>query len=75
MPYSLVSLVAAILLSLRYLALPEATPRSKLLVGGTSLGYLAIWLWRPAWRITAILLELSVSLYVLVYLKLHHDTA
>jgi hypothetical protein len=71
MPYGLIPLIASIILGIRYLALEEASGRSKVTVATIVAAGLLIW-WRyPQWLLVATLLQAAVSIYVLIYLKVH----
>jgi hypothetical protein len=71
MPYGLIPFIASVILGVRYLALEEASGGSKLAVAGIVAAGLLIW-WRyPQWLLVATLLQAAVSIYVLIYLKVH----
>jgi uncharacterized membrane protein YbaN (DUF454 family) len=71
MPYAFIPMVAAILLGIRYLILGEASRRSKLAVVAVVIASLVIWWYFPEWMAVAILLQVAVSIYVLLYFKLN----
>ena len=71
MPYALIPLLAAVGLGVRYLALGDASLRSKVIVGAVVVASLAIWWFYPAWMIVATLSQVAVSVFVLLYLKLN----
>jgi hypothetical protein len=64
MAYGWILTVACVLLSIRYGFVDGASLRSKCIVGGMALASLLI-----PWQIGAVLAQLAVSLYVLLYLK------
>jgi hypothetical protein len=64
MPYGAILTVACVLLAVRYAFVERASARSKGIVGGIAVVSLVI-----PWRIGAILGQLAVSVYVLLYLK------
>jgi hypothetical protein len=64
MAYGAILTVACVLLAVRYAFVERASARSKWIVGGIAVVSLVI-----PWRIGAILGQLSISLYVLLYLK------
>ena len=64
MAYGAILTVACVLLAVRYAFVGRASARSKWIVGG-----IAIVSFIVPWRIGAILGQLAVSLYVLLYLK------
>jgi hypothetical protein len=71
MPYGLIPLIASVVLGVRYLAFEEASGGSKVGVATIAAAGLLIW-WRyPQWLLVATLLQAAVSIYVLIYLKVH----
>ena len=71
MPYGLIPLVASVLLGVRYLASEDASGGSKVAVGGIVAARLLIW-WRyPQWLLVATVFQAAVSIYVLIYFKVH----
>ena len=64
MVYGLILGVACLLLAIRYAIVSRASPRSKWIVGSLALGSFLI-----PWPIGALLAQLAVSLYVLLYFK------
>jgi hypothetical protein len=63
--------MASVVLGVRYLALEDASGKSKVAVASIVAAGLLIW-WRyPQWLLVATLLQAAVSIYVLVYLKVH----
>jgi hypothetical protein len=71
MLYGLIPLVASVALGIRYLADEEASSGSKVAVAGIVAAGLLIW-WRyPQWLAAAIVLQSAISIYVLIYLKMH----
>jgi hypothetical protein len=71
MPYGLIPLIASVILGVRYLAHDEASGGSKVALASIVAGGLLIW-WRyPQWLLVATLVQAAVSIYVLIYLKVH----
>ena len=64
MAYGAILTVACVLLAIRYAFVGRASARSKWILGAIAVVSLVI-----PWRIGAILGQLAVSLYVLLYLK------
>lgn len=71
MPYALIAMLAAMVLGVRYVTLSDASLRSKVVVGAVVAASLVIWLSYPQWMIVAVLLQVAVSLFVLLYLELN----
>ena len=71
LPYPLISLVASLILGVWYVALADASRRSKVVVSAVVVAGLILG-WRyPRWILIAILLQVAVSLYVLIYVKVN----
>ena len=64
MAYGMILTVACVLLAVRYAFVGRASVRSKCIVGGMAVASVLV-----PWRIAAIVGQLAVSLYVLLYLK------
>lgn len=64
MAYGGILTVACLLLAISYAFIGRASVRSKCIVGGIAFGSFLI-----PWRIGAVVTQLAVSLYVLLYLK------
>jgi hypothetical protein len=64
MAYGIILSVACLLLTIRFALVGQASPRSKCIAGGMALGAFLI-----PWPIGAVLVQLAVSLYVLLYFK------
>ena len=64
MAYGAILTIACPLLAIRYAFVGRASLGSKLIVGGIALGSFLM-----PWRVGAIVTQLAVSLYVLLYLK------
>jgi hypothetical protein len=71
MPYALIAMLAALLLGVRYLVLGDASLRSKIAVVAAVVASLVIWWYFPQWMVVAILLQVGVSLFVMLYLKVN----
>ena len=71
MPYALIAMLAAIILGGRYVFLGEVSLRSKIAVAAAVLASLVIWWYYPQWMIVAIMLQVGVSFFVLLYLKVN----
>ena len=71
LPYSLITLVAAIALAVHHVAMTDAPRLSKLAVSIAVAVSLVIWwnYWQWQWRVTMIVLTAAVSVYMLTYLK------
>jgi hypothetical protein len=75
-PYDVIPLIASILLGAHYVLLGEASRRSQVAVAVTVGTALLIWWHFPRWHpahVAATLLQVAVSIYVLVYLRLNRD--
>jgi len=70
-PYGLVLLLGSIGLPLYFVVLSGAPSRMKWLVGALACLCLALVLWFPRFAILRTLLQLTVCLVVIVYLKVH----
>ena len=71
MPYGLIALLASAVLGVRYLADEDASTGSKVAVAAFVAAGLLIW-WRyPQWLLVATLVQAAVSIYVLIFLKVH----
>jgi hypothetical protein len=70
MPYGLIPLIAAVFLTLRHLAITDASRRSKLAVATVVVASLAISRYAPQWGVLAMLLQVGASIYMLVYWKI-----
>jgi hypothetical protein len=73
LPYHLLFVIAAVALAVRYVILTDASGHSKCIVGGAVAVSLLISWYLPQWYLPATLLQLSVSIYVLFYLKATSD--
>jgi hypothetical protein len=73
MPYDVIPLIASILLGAYYVLLGEASRRSQVAVAVTVGTALLIWWCFPRWHLVATLLQVAVSIYVLMYLRLNRD--
>ena len=71
MPYLLIALLAAVVLGVRYLAIDEASLGSKIAVAALVAASLVIWWQCPEWMVVSILLQVGVSIFVLLYIKLN----
>lgn len=69
MPYSIIALVAVVFLSVRHMLDTEASNHSKVIV--VCLALLSLWAWFrfPRWDYLATLVQVGVSIYVLIYLR------
>jgi hypothetical protein len=67
-PYDIIPLIASIILGAYYIFLGKASRRSQVVVAVTVGIALLIW---SRWHLAAILLQVAVSIYVLVYLRLN----
>jgi hypothetical protein len=64
MAYGVILTVACVLLAVRYAFVVRASVRSRCIVGGMAVASFLV-----PWRIAAIVGQLAISLYVLLYLK------
>lgn len=64
MAYGAILTAACVLLAIRYVFVGRASARSKWIVAGIAVGSFMV-----PWRISAIVAQLAVSLYVLLFLK------
>ena len=69
MAYGVIPIIASILLAVHHVAATDATRRSKLLVGLVVAASLAVWWHYPKWLVPAMLVQVGVSIYMLVYLR------
>jgi hypothetical protein len=72
-PYDVIPLIASIILGAYYVLLGEASRRSQAAVAVTVGAALLIWWHSPRYslaHLVATLLQVAVSIYVLVYLRL-----
>jgi hypothetical protein len=71
MPYELIPLVVSGALVIRYLSLGDPSAVSKGAMVAALGASLVVW-WRfPGWIVVAVLLQVGVSLWVLIYLKVN----
>ena len=71
MPYELIAVVAATALAIRYVIIRDASAWSRALVVLAVAASLMIW-WRyPAFTVVATLVQVAVSIFVLVYLRVN----
>lgn len=75
MPYALIPMLAAVGLGIRYLFLPDASARSRIIVASAVLLSIAIWWYFPKWMVAATLLQVGVSIFVLLYLKVNSSAS
>lgn len=69
--YALLPLVVSGGLAVRYLSMGDPSVASKFAVVVAIGASLMVW-WRyPGWLVLAVLLQVAVSIYVLIYLKLN----
>jgi hypothetical protein len=70
-PYELIPLVVSGVLVVRYLSLGDRSAASKVAMVAALGASLMVW-WRfPGWIVVAVLLQVGVSLWVLIYLKVN----
>ena len=69
MPYGLIRIGAVVVLVFRYLTSPSPSDRSKLVVGLIGVASVLAYWGFPRWRLAATLLQVAVSIYVLISLK------
>lgn len=71
MPYSLIPLLASIILGAVHVTATGASTLSKLVVSLLIGASLFVWWAYPQWLIVATLIQVAVSIYVIVYLRIH----
>ena len=74
MPYSVIALVASVALCVYYVAVTEASGRSKVAVSVIVLASLIVWRYRPQWLVLATLLQAATGIYVLIYFKVTRES-
>lgn len=67
--YGLLPLVASVVLAALYVLLTDASRRSKVVVFVIVATSIVIWRTMPQWMLVALLLQVEVSIYLLLYLK------
>ena len=71
MPYELIPLIVSGVLVVRYLSLGDPSVASKVAMVAALGASLMVW-WRyPQWMVAAVLLQVGVSLWVVIYLKVN----
>jgi len=71
MAYGLISLVASVILGVRYVASEDASGGSKFAVGSIVASGLLIWWLYPQWLLVGTILQVAVSIFVLIHFKVH----
>ena len=71
MPYTLIAMLAAVVLGVRFLFLGDPSSRLKVGVATAVVVSFVIWWYFPEWMVVSVLLQVAVSLFVLLYLKAH----
>lgn len=72
-PYALILLIAALILGIRYIVATEASGRSKILIATLIVLSVILFLRFPQLIVLALIIQAGVSVYALVYFKLHPD--
>jgi hypothetical protein len=75
MPYSLIPLLAAVILGMRFVFLDEPSRIAKALVGIAVVASLVVWWNYPALNLAATLVQVAVAIFVIVYLKANQYAA
>ena len=71
MPYELIPLVVSGALVIRYLSLGDPSAASKVAMVAALGASLMVWWQFPGWMVVAVLVQVGVSLWVLIYLKVN----
>ncbi len=69
MGYSVIPVIASIVLVLHHVVITDASRWSKLFVATVVAASLAIWRYYPQWLIFATLMQVGASIYMLGYLR------
>ncbi len=75
MGYAFIPIVVSIFLALQHVGISDASRKSKVTVFAIVLSSLAIWRYFPQWLVFATVLQVVVSIYMLLYLKLREGAA
>jgi hypothetical protein len=70
MPYQLIPFFASLVLGIWYVAISEASARSRITIGITILASLIIGWGYPQWFVVTTLLQVGASIYVLIDMKM-----
>jgi hypothetical protein len=70
MPYTVIPLIASVMLGLYHVALTDAPAASKAAVALVVLGALVVWWRMPGLFLVALVLQSAASIYVLVGIRL-----
>lgn len=70
MPYGTIALLAAIILSVRFVLATDASLRSKVVVSAVCLGSIAIGFLRPQWALFGLLLQVVLVVGLVIHAKL-----
>ena len=71
MGYGFIPVIASIVLAIHHVLITEASPRSKLVVVTVVVVSLAIGRYYSQWMIVATLMQVVVSIYMLLYMRVH----
>ena len=71
MGYGVIPIIAAILLAIHHVVVTDASRTSKIVMTVTVVVSLVIWQYYPRRILFATLLQVTASIYMLVYLRLH----
>lgn len=74
MPYALIGLVGSLALAGYYVAMADATRRSKCLIAIAECASLVVWFRFSKAMVAATLLQAVVSVYVLIFIRVNRDT-
>jgi hypothetical protein len=67
--YAYIPLIAVVALTIRYIALPNPSVRSKWAVGCAALASALAFQWLPKWRTFVLLLQIVIGVYLIFYFK------
>lgn len=75
MGYAVIPIVASIVLALHHVFVSEASARSKAVVIVTVGVSVLIWRYAPRWLVAATVMQVAVSIYMLLCLRLRDGSA
>jgi hypothetical protein len=71
MPYGMIALLAAIVLSARFVLATGASIRSKVAVSAVCLGSISIGFLQSQWALVGLLLQVTLVIGLVIHAKLH----
>jgi hypothetical protein len=69
--YALLPLVVSGVLVIRYLRMSDPSPASKIVIVLALVASLIVWWKYPGMLVVAVLLEVGISLFILIYLRVN----